>query len=151
MKKFLLILAAAACLGFTAQQAKAQSYNKAIGLGVSSYLNVNYKQFFSPTSAIEGGLAYSFVSNSPMIWAVYEYHVSIVDNLNFYFGGGLNLGAYNVKHNTKFALGLDPIVGIEYKFNNAPIALAFDYKPELNLTGAPMGFDGVSLKVRYTF
>ena len=151
MKKFLLILAAAACLGFTAQQAKAQSYNKAIGLGIGSSLSLNYKQFISPTSAIEGGFSYSFVSNSPMVWAVYEYHVSIVDNFNFYFGGGLNLGAYNVKHNTRFALGIDPIVGIEYKFNRAPIALAFDYKPEFNVTGTPMGWDPVSLKIRYTF
>lgn len=150
MKKILLVLAAVACLGFTAQQAKAQTYNRAIGIGLGPEMSIEYKQFFSPTSAIEGGFGYGLGQKSPMLWAVYEYHISLVDNLNLYVGGGINIGATNVNSDADFAIGIDPIVGFEYKFNGAPIALAADYKPEINFTTHP-GWAVASLKIRYTF
>ena len=60
---------------------------------------------------------------------LYEWTQPVINNdFNLYYGVGGHLGAAA----NKFAIGIDAIVGLEYKIPNAPIAFSLDYKPSVN-------------------
>lgn len=86
-----------------------------------------------------------------------------VNSLNFYYGAGAHLGwntgrNYYYRDNRKYFVydregfvGLDGILGIEFKFPEAPVAINFDLKPALNFYnngGAAMYLDpGLGIKL----
>lgn len=127
----------------------AQSYRSAIGLNIGSILGVNYKQFIGHSnSAME--INFGYQRHGVMLSGVYQFHFNLVDELYLYVGGGVNVGMVNLNHdNGKFALGIDPTVGFEYKFREAPIALAVDYTPQINIF-SPMNFSVAAFKIRFT-
>lgn len=152
MKKWLAILGFAlpmACLTPT----RAQDYNTAIGVNIGSDMGFGFKHFLGERSAIEAQFGYNVICDGVMLSAVYQYHIPLAQGLNFYAGGGLNIGALHLgKTHPKadFAIGIDPTIGFEYKFDSAPIALALDYKPNINFT-VHSQWSIAELKVRYTF
>lgn len=119
-----------------------------MGLNLGLPLGINYKQFVTHNSAIEG--TFGYVRNGVMLTALYEYHINLVENFNLYVGGGLNVGVVGLHYGGQFALGIDPVVGFEYKFSGAPIALAIDYAPQINIF-SPMNFSTAAFKVRFAF
>lgn len=136
----------------TTTTVRAQSYNKAIGLNLGTILGINFKHFVSSKGALEYNFGYQRPSNGVMLTAVYQHHINLVENLNLYVGGGLNMGVKDIDHrhnNSRFAIGIDPTIGFEYKFNEAPIALAMDYTPQINLTTS-MNWQIIAFKVRFT-
>lgn len=145
------LLASVALL--SAKQASAQDYKFGIGATLGEQIGLDAKYFLTPKSAINGTLGYGFSHNTVMLSVVYQYHIPIIDNLKFYFGGGISLGGMHLgKHNNgEFAFGLDPNVGIEYKIKKAPVALALDYRPAINLNDVHSQWNIAGIKVRYTF
>lgn len=162
MKKIMLIIALVVAMSVSTKSVKAQDYNASLGLSLGAPLGLDYKQFFTPRSAISATFGYTFNVNSLTIGAVYQYHIPLVENLNLYVGAGLNFGGiymgnkytimvnhYKVKA-SEFLFGLTPNIGMEYKFDNAPIVLGLDYRPSVNFTTHTQ-WNQASLKVRYTF
>jgi len=140
----------------------AQDYKLAMGIRFSSAsptLNnsVSVKYFRNETDAFEGLL--SFGDNRFGIGGLYERHQLIggTPAFTWFYGGGAYLGFQNrtdanhVQSHTTF-LGPTGIVGLDYKFQNAPINLSLDWKPELDIIPS-INFvpDAFALTARFTF
>ncbi|MCH7398573.1 hypothetical protein MM236_11255 [Belliella sp. DSM 107340] len=157
MKKILytLVLFAFMAIG---NETLAQGYNTGIGLraGVGNGLTV--KHFISDKAALEG-ILYTR-RNGLLIAGLYEVHNDIREakGLQWFYGGGAQLGTRNSTSNNNLwgesntVLGILGIIGLDYKFDGAPINLSLDYKPAFNIVGHT-GFwgDEVALSIRFTF
>ncbi|WP_274957793.1 hypothetical protein [Millionella massiliensis] len=152
MKKMIIALAALLLPVASIQSAQAQEYNTAIGVNLGADMGFGFKHFLGERSAIEAQFGYNLGCDGVMLSAVYQYHVPLATGFSLYAGGGLNIGVLHLgKHQeSDFAIGLDPTVGFEYKFAGAPIALAVDYKPNINFTPHSQ-WDLAAFKIRYTF
>lgn len=150
MKKFILAVIIIATVGVS--NVKAQDYQKSVGITLGPALGINASAFLSTTSSIEAQFTYNTPYRAPMFTALYRYHISLEDNFNCYAGGGLNIGATSVGkyYDTKFAFGIDPVVGVEYTFDNYPVAVAVDYAPAINIWGKCI-WNQLALKAKYIF
>jgi len=148
MKKVLLI-----CLISTAAlTSKSQSYNTAAGIrlgpnsaAVTSGFTV--KHFLNEKIAVEGIIG---INDGLGLCGLYEFHFPIesVNNLQWFAGPG----AYLAFRNSTTSFGAAGVVGLDYKFEELPINLTLDWKPELNFV-PQVAFEssGLGLSVRYTF
>lgn len=152
MKKKIIALFALVLPLAVFHTAHAQEYNTAVSVNIGGDMGFGFKHFLSERSAIEAQFGYNLSCHGVMLSAVYQYHVPLATGFSLYAGGGLNIGALHLgKHQSAdFAIGLDPTVGFEYKFADAPIALAVDYKPNINFTPHSQ-WDLAAFKIRYTF
>jgi len=129
-------------------------------LGVKVYPGaLTVKHFFKPNTAIEG-LGY-FSSDGFRITGLYEKHFDIdgIDGLKWYVGGGGHMGVWSDSWKTKYpareggmAIGIDGVIGLDYKIKGIPLNLSFDWQPSFNIIGYNY-FEGGwgGLGVRYTF
>jgi hypothetical protein len=149
MKKLIAIMAFVVA---TATAVSAQDYNWAIGLrGGGEMGGLTVKKNFG-ANAIEGIFSIPWSSGFAAT-VLYERNVPVIaDGFNFYYGAGAHVGVWGYKGVTDFALGVDAIVGLEYKIPKAPIALSIDYKPMLNII-EHFGFywADVALGIKFTF
>lgn len=141
-----------------AQMNNGSSYKTA--LGVKLYPGaVSIKHFIADNKAVEG-LGYISVDGFRLT-GLYELHsdLSGVEGLKWYVGGGAHLGIWSDAWKTKYparqagmAIGVDGILGLDYKIKGAPLNLSFDWQPSFNLIGYNY-FEGGwgGLAVRYTF
>lgn len=158
-KKILLIVAVATIAIGSIQSSAAQShrgasrypYQTSLGLNVGAVMGINFKQFVGNNSALEFDLGYQIPHNGVMFSAVYQYHINLVDNLYLYVGGGFNIGGQHFARHAdgEFVFGIDPNIGFEYKFDGAPIALALDYKPQINIA-SHSNWNIAGFKIRFT-
>ena len=129
MKKIILFTA---CALLCAGTAFSQNYKHAIGLRAGgSNAALTYKQHLNAGNAFEVMAWFGFYEASSFSAAgLYEWTQPVINNdFNLYYGVGGHLGAAA----NKFAIGIDAIVGLEYKIPNAPIAFSLDYKPSVSL------------------
>jgi hypothetical protein len=141
MKKLLLAFSLILC---ALTQSHAQ-YGTAIGLkggylyGPFSYGAVSVKHNLGGSSYIEGNLGGGYRH----LWfqALYEKNFNIEGGLDWYLGGGGDLGVwtngyhyyYNGHHYSSAFGGLDGVIGLEYAFDEVPIDLAIDATPTIRL------------------
>ena len=73
--------------------------------------------------------------------------------LSWYYGGGATIGSIKAKgFDGDVYLGANGVLGLDYKFNGAPINLSLDWIPTLQLTPSTNFYSGdVGLGVRFTF
>ncbi len=142
-------------MGFFSQaQMVEQNYKTAVGIKFYP-AGLTVKHFVSDKAAVEG-LLYSWTYGARLT-ALYEFHgnISDVEGLKWYAGPGAHLqfwksiwkGAYG-----GVGLGIDGVVGLDYKFKDLPINLSVDWQPSYNITGwshFEAGYGGVG--IRYTF
>jgi len=131
----------------------AQDYKVAIGVRFSSAaptLNnaVSVKYFMNETSAVEGLI--SFGNSRFGLGGLYEKHQLIggTPAFTWFYGAG---GYIGFEDRTTF-LGPTGVVGLDYKFQNAPLNLSLDWKPELDIIPS-INFvpDAFALTARFTF
>jgi hypothetical protein len=129
----LAIVGILTCLG---SRTFAQDYKIALGLRLSTpsptiSSSVSGKFFIDDRSAIEGLVSFGTRFG---IGGLYERHLQIggIESLNWFFGGGAYLGFQNSLVYT----GPTGIIGIDYKFKDAPVNLSLDWKPELDISPA---------------
>jgi len=131
----------------------AQDYKVAIGIRLSSAAptlsnSVSIKYFMNDRDAIEG-LA-SFGPTRFGIGGLYERHLLIGNTPGFkwFYGGGGYVGFQS----GNAYVGPTGVVGLDYKFQNAPINLSLDWKPELDIIPA-INFvpDAFAVTARFTF
>ena len=77
-------------------------------------------------------------------------------NLSWFVGPGAHLGFWKSEfkdtYGSQIDLGVDGIIGLDYKFKNAPINVSADWQPAVTLIGSAgftPAFGGVA--IRYTF
>jgi hypothetical protein len=175
----LLALFIGAATGSFAQKnndAGDQDYKTGIGVrlgGLTSGLTI--KHFVNPTAAIEGILGFGY--RSFVITGLYEKHndISTAPGLKWLYGLGAHLGFfryggyyYRVKYNygngnkgyvyyvedpdnTAAVAGVDFILGMDYKFKNAPFNIGLDIKPFFDFYNGPYGYFDGALSIRFAF
>lgn len=148
MKK---VIAFAACALLFAGTAFSQNYTHAIGIRVGgSNGAITYKQHLKAGNAFEV-MAWFGWRNSFSAAGLYEWTTPIINkDFNLYYGVGGHIGATA----NKFAIGIDGIVGLEYKIPNVPIAFSIDYKPSINFVPNDdrwFGLLDIALGIKYTF
>jgi len=159
MKPFLLTgLLTILLVNVYAQDNTGPDYKTAVGVKVYPGA-VTVKHFLSGGKAIEG-IGY-LTSDGFRVTGLYELHYDLgnVEGLKWYVGGGGHLGIWSDAWKNKYptrqagmAIGVDGILGLDYKIKGAPLNLSFDWQPSFNLIGYNY-FEGGwgGLAVRYTF
>jgi hypothetical protein len=164
MKKPLLFLAVVC---FFSISLKAQEYKTAVGIrlgpgspAVSGGFTV--KHFMDEKHAVEAILG---INGGIGLCGLYEWHQPIptVEHLQWFAGVG-GYAAYRnntmvipeenstgYKSNTAY-VGAAGIIGADYKFQDIPLNISIDWKPELNFI-ENVGFEasGVGFSARFTF
>jgi hypothetical protein len=151
MKNYLILLVIIASTSFS----YAQNYKTAIGIkgGYPGFGSLNGKHFLNSKTAIEGSIG----GGSSTLWlqGLYELNFSLEDGLNWYAGGGANVGFYSYKNpltndrTSNMILGINGIVGIEYTFEDFPLNVALDTGPNIQVINS-FGFGwGAGIAIRY--
>jgi hypothetical protein len=135
----------------------AQSYKTAIGIRLSSQdavqnNSISFKQFLNEKMAIEGLLTFD---KNIAIGGLVEFHkpINSADGLKWFYGGGAYLGFDSDNSDPdRNLMGLQGVVGLDYKFPSLPINLALDWKPELNIIDN-INFEpaAIGFTIRFTF
>lgn len=157
-KTFLAMLFLIAIAAGAQAQSLGSDYQTAVGFKVYPGA-ISLKTFTADNTAIEG-LAY-FWNNGFRATGLYEIYGDIesVDGLKWYVGPGAHVGFYNNNWKDKYpdrssgiAIGVDGVLGLDYKISGAPINVSLDWQPSLNIIGYSY-FEGGwgGLGVRYTF
>jgi len=143
-------------------------YRNAFGVRIGETSGLTYNHIFGGGNAVEGILDFSPYTVG--ITGLYEKYLNTgVAGLNLYLGGGAHINSGNNRTRTYYfyrgvqyvyvdqpnysAVGVDGIVGIEYKFKPVPIALSLDVKPYFE--GGNYGYNyfavdpGVGFKIKY--
>src|ERR1700743_2617036 len=130
----------------------AQDYKLAVGIRFSTAAptlnnSLSIKYFIDESDAIEGLVSFG---SRLGVGGLYEKHQLIggIPAFRFYYGGGAYLGFESGK--TWF--GPTGVLGLDYKFPNAPVNLSLDWKPELDIVPS-INFvpDAFGLTARFTF
>jgi len=132
MRKLLLTLFV--CSGFAIASLHAQDYKLGLGIRFSNASptlsnSVSVKYFFTEKSAVDALI--SFGGSRFGIGGLYEIHTPLnaTPGLNWYYGAGGYVGFQD--HDTY--LGPTGVIGLDYKFQNIPLNLSLDWKPELDI------------------
>ena len=156
-----VLLGAAIGLLLLCGSARAQYfYTWALGGRFGSPLfGASIKGFLNDRSALEG--ITSFGSFGIGITGLYEYHLYLpgVPGLRPFLGGGAHVAtgrasAYNPYADSQFSdiyAGLDGVTGVEYVFEDIPLALSIDVLPVLNFPGRIGLWWNAGVSVRYMF
>lgn len=146
MKKILILFAALTI----SLSAFSQSYNNAIGVRLGYNADLSFKTFVTNSNFLEVDLFFRPWQSSALgVNAYYAWNFNINGGLSWYVGPGLS-GMFYDSH---AYLGIKGLIGLEYKFANAPIAISLDYAPGIRLfNGATVGdFYTGGLGVKFTF
>ena len=151
-KIFVLHILSVAFLLFLSQQSQAQSgYKTALGVKVWDGGGISLKHFVNGNNALEG-IGY-FWRQGARITGLYEIHGAInnAGGLQWYIGPGAHVGFYNDRYGNRNFIGIDGVLGLDYKFNGAPINVSIDWQPSFEF-GDNRGFVGNwgGLGIRYT-
>ncbi|WP_165953178.1 hypothetical protein [Pedobacter changchengzhani] len=158
MKKLLLtIFGCVALLTIGATNVNAQNYKNAIGGRFGNANGITFKTGLNKGAMLE--LVGNFRSTKGIdylrLTGLYEVYNPIngAAGLTWYYGGGGTIGSYKVKElDGDVYLGLNGVLGLDYKFKGAPINLSLDWIPTLQLTPDASFYSGdVGLGVRFTF
>ena len=132
-------------------------YKKAIGIKLNPGA-LSYRSFYTRNKAVE---AIGFISlDGFQLTIINEKYTPFAnaENLTWYigYGGHFNLWSERYKLNNPsksagVAVGVDGMLGLDYKLKNTPINLSVDIQPAFNFVGASyfdLGWGGIG--IRYT-
>lgn len=142
------------------------NYRTAIGLRAGETSGLTIKQFIGSNAALEGIIGTWYHGFSATL--LYERHTQAfnVSGMNWYYGGGAHAavqsdrrfyGRYGYRYDYyregSFGLGIDGVLGLEYKIPSTPIAMSLDVKPYvefINTGGIWTSLDpGLGIKVAF--
>lgn len=165
MRKIVIVTAALLFLSLTQSSAQSlgKSYTTALGVKFGDGGAISLKHFVKPNAALEG-LGY-FWRYGSRITGLYEFHGDIngAPGLKWYVGPGAHIGFWNTRWKDRYGYtysgtyaGIDGVLGLDYKFNKAPINMSLDWQPSWNFGTGPDAYYGFyagwgGLAIRYTF
>jgi hypothetical protein len=142
-------------IGSAAAQSNFESQDYKTAVGVKFYPGaISIKHFVDDKAAVEG-LGY-FFNYGFRITGLYEIHGDIgnAPGLKWYIGPGVHLGFYDQKYGGSTSVGVDGVLGLDYKFKGAPINVSLDWQPSFEFGNKyNNGFNGNwgGLGIRYVF
>ncbi len=150
MKRLFIIVASM----LISMGAFSQNYTDAVGLRLGSSIGASYKHFLNRSNAIEAILDLDIFEKDQMklrATGIYQFHFDVnVDGLSLYAGPGASLGLF-LGDSNGVLMAIDGMAGIEYKFENTPIAISFDWNPKVQIiTNAGFKPGNFGLTIRYT-
>jgi hypothetical protein len=155
---FLLLFFSAA--NAQSKSANSSSYKSALGVKVWDGGGISYKHFFNSQNA--GELIAYFWRHGMRVTGLFEIHGNITGatGLRWYIGPGAHIGFYDRGYvhrgyyypDRRSLIGIDGVLGLDYKFKGAPINMSLDWQPAFEF-GDYAGFYGNwgGLGIRYTF
>jgi hypothetical protein len=154
--------------GLFAQSDYKQSIGLRLGNGYYDAISAAYKVFIKNNSAIEINLGirpysptsyYNWVNLSAS--GVYQLHFDIkpVEGLKWFVGGGVVVSNSfsDYEDYSGVNVGLFPTGGVDYKFNDIPLAVSFDVRPTFQIVQAYEYesyndfYPNIGVSCRYTF
>jgi hypothetical protein len=158
MRKVIIVLTTLMFLAVSnlkAQQEMNTSSSYTTAVGLKFYPGaLTVKHFINDGVALEG-IGY-FSTYGFRITGLYEFHndISSVEGLKWYVGPGVHVGFYDTRYGGGTALGIDGVLGLDYKFQGAPIEASVDWQPSFEFgsnydNGFIGGYGG--LGIRYAF
>ncbi|THU38444.1 hypothetical protein FAM09_17405 [Niastella caeni] len=160
MKRIVALLGLMTLLTVSRTQAQSMGSEYRTAIGAKFWPGgLTVKHFIRDNRALEG-IAY-FWGHGFRFTGLYEVHGDIngAPGLKWYVGPGAHFGVYNERwhRNGEYyddgdaSLGVDGVLGLDYKINGAPIALSLDINPYVEfLNGAYVGVWG-GLGIKFTF
>jgi hypothetical protein len=131
--------------------------NYTAAIGVKMYPSaITHKKFYRSNKAIET-LGY-FTLDGFRATILNEMYSPIEgnDQLSWYVGYGGHVGIWseawkknNPNHTAGIAVGVDGILGLDYKLKNAPLNISVDWQPSFNFVGASYfesGWAGIGIR-----
>lgn len=121
-------------------------------IGVKFYPGaISFKHFFNSKDALE--LLGYFRNYGARITGLYEIHgnISNAGGLKWYIGPGAHVSFYSSQYGGGGSVGIDGVLGLDYKIPSAPINLSLDWQPSFDFKSFD-GFigDWFGIAVRYT-
>lgn len=129
-----LIVILLSCTASICAQNKTSGNSYTNAIGIKFYpAGITFKHFLDDKNAFEG-IAY-FYNRGTRITGLYEIHndISELEGLRWYVGPGAHVGFFNNNYGGGIALGLDGVLGLNYKIAEAPIDISVDIQPALEL------------------
>lgn len=159
---YLIVMLTAAISSTTYSQSFDADYKYALGLRAGGPSGITFKIMTQNSNSIEfiAGFWVDFLN----LTALFEKNVPAfdVEGLNWYFGGGGHISFFTeelrddrwyYRRGEGYALGIDGVVGLEYKIPPIPFAVSLDFKPflEVDRSGdVHLGIDP-GLGIKFTF
>lgn len=153
-----LLAAGIALASSTAQSQVNSTYNSPdykTAIGLKFYPTaISLKHFIADDGKALEFLGF-FYNEGTRVTGLYEFHNSLpgIEGLKWYVGPGVHIALYNNKHGSFTSVGIDGVIGLDYKIVNAPVNLSLDYQPSIQLTDywgdRYTGWGGFA--IRYTF
>ncbi|MEO9966181.1 MAG: hypothetical protein ABJF11_10355 [Reichenbachiella sp.] len=150
-----------------------QQYDRSAGIRLGGSSGLTFKKFIVEEEAFE--VIISNRKHGIQLTGLYLIHqpmdVSFNDNFYFYYGVGGHVGAekhgdiskvlfdsdpsiFMYEEKSYLTLGIDGMIGIEYRMLSVPITLSLDLKPYLNYVGMrkiKADFWDASIAIKYVF
>jgi hypothetical protein len=166
MKRLLLL----SLLGIVSLSSQAQFYKQSAGVRGGYTSALTYKYFYNDDQAIE--LMVGGRNQGIQITGLYTFHKPLnnvfSDMVYFYYGVGLHtgyeiyttqdtftsLGDFINNQHPFFIMGIDTMVGLEYRMLSIPLTVGLDIKPYFQLVDMRYGdtrFWDVGASVKYVF
>jgi hypothetical protein len=135
MKYFISIILFLSII-FAAPKAFAQDRGLGLGIMIGEPTGLNAKGWLTKRTAIDAGLAWSFVHETALHvhvdYLIHSFNVfPDAEQLPLYYGIG---GRIKTGEKRDAQVGLRMVGGIEYMFRTAPIDIFFEIAPILDLT-----------------
>ncbi|HVZ56010.1 MAG TPA: hypothetical protein VG870_05075 [Chitinophagaceae bacterium] len=147
-----ILVALAGGVKAQSRSTNSSTYETALGVKVWDGGGISLKHFFNSNNA--GELIAYFWSHGIRFTGLYEIHgpISGAEGLRWYIGPGAHLGSYSSKYGDGAFVGIDGVLGLDYKFRGAPINMSLDWQPSFEF-GTDRGFYSGwgGLGIRYTF
>lgn len=147
MKKILVLIAAMTI----SISAFAQNYKQAVGVKFGNTYSIEYKLNTSTQNFVQFGLQGPWNASGMFFSGFYNWNFNIdpAPGLSWYIGPGAYIGGYFKP--TDFYISANVMLGIEYKFDTAPIALAIDFTPGIGIAPKFHFSWNIGLGVKYAF
>lgn len=130
----------------------------AVGVRLGIGNGITYKTFIAEHRAVDFSLYFSSGRDYSTfrLTGLYEIHTNtdITPGLLWYYGGGASVGSRRSKRidTSDTLLSVNGVVGLDYKFERAPINLSLDWQASVEVVpSAKLDLGGLSLAIRYTF
>lgn len=124
-----------------AQNVKVPKPSYKTGVGLKFFpLGITVKSMTTKKTAIE---FLGYFHDGFRVTGLYEYHGIINEekNLKWYIGGGGHIGFADNDNGSDAKLGVDGIIGLDYKFLHLPLNISLDWQPSFGL-GDESSFTG---------
>ena len=157
VKNVLLSTAFLAVLSLNTTGLLAQSKDWGLGFRIGNPTGITAKRYLGAANALEVALGTNFNNDGFELLAHYLFHFPIngAPGLDWYYGFGGQIQSHDRGErevDNDIEMGADGVLGLEYTFANAPVAIFLDGMLFLEIIDDPFNLDlDLGIGLRYNF